>query len=347
MSTLIYFSIPAFILLMLVEGLWAHRARKEAREIIGYTAKDTATSLTMGIGNVLISGVTKIGVAAIWTFLYSHRIFDLPRAWWVWVLLFFSEDLCYYVCHRASHEIRFFWAAHINHHSSTHYNLSTALRQSWTTPLTFPVFTFILPLLGFEPWMILTQQAISLLYQFWLHTEAIKTLGPLEWVLNTPSHHRVHHGRNVSYLDRNHGGILIIWDRLFGTFALERERVDYGLTKNLETYNPVHVAFHEWIAIFRDVKNARSLHEAFMRVFGPPGWSPDGSTLTSAQMRAQLETAPAGEAPISLSKSARCHGITRPQRAKSRVLAAVLTLDARRRGAQATARRQLPLAAKR
>ncbi len=286
MSRLIYAAIPAFIVLMVLEGLWARRAVQEGRGIRGYEGKDTAASLAMGVGNVLLSVLTKFGVVALWAYLWKFRIFTFPEeAWWSWVALFFAEDFCYYWFHRVHHEVRFFWAAHVNHHSSTHYNLSTALRQSWTTPLTGPLFWLPLPLLGFSPAMILTQQAISLLYQFWLHTEAIGKMGPFEWVFNTPSHHRVHHGRNVAYLDRNHGGILIVWDRLFGTFAEEKEQVDYGLTKNLETFHPVTIAFHEWSAIGRDVLRSRSLRDALGYVFGPPGWSPDGSTLTSRQMR--------------------------------------------------------------
>ncbi len=286
MSTLIYYAIPAFIVTMVLEGLWARRAVAEGRAIRGYEKRDTAASLSMGLVNVLISMFTKFGSLAAMGWLYQYRLFDLPNAWWTWVLLFFAEDLCYYAFHRASHDVRFFWAAHVNHHSSTHYNLSTALRQSWTTPLTGPIFWMVLPLLGFEPWMIFTQQAVSLLYQYWLHTEAIRSLGPLEWFFNTPSHHRVHHGRNVEYLDRNHGGILIIWDKLFGSFEPERTPVDYGLVKNLDSFNPLTIAFHEYRAILRDLRTARSLREVVGYVLGPPGWRPDGPDLTSAGMRA-------------------------------------------------------------
>lgn len=294
MSTLIYYAIPAFLLTVLGEALWARHLQKEDRRtadgqaLRGYEAKDTFASLTMGVGNVILSAVVKVGVVALWTFLYEHRIFDLPTdAWWVWALLFVSEDFCYYWFHRASHEVRFFWAAHVNHHSSQHYNLSTALRQSWTTPFTGILFWLPLPLLGFHPAMILAQQGISLLYQYWIHLEWVGKLGPFEWIFNSPSHHRVHHGRDPRYLDRNHGGILIIWDRLFGTFEAETTTPSYGLTKNLETFNPIRIAFHEWIAIARDVKKARSLREAVGYVFGPPGWAPDGRGETSAVMRAR------------------------------------------------------------
>ena len=281
MSVLVLYAIPAFVVLLVLEVLWARHERPGLR---GYEARDTATSLTMGIVNVVISAFTKAATYAILVWLYQHRVFTVGTGVLAWVLLFFAEDFCYYWFHRASHEVRFFWAAHVNHHSSTHYNLSTALRQSWTTPFTGPIFWWPLALLGFEPWMIVTQQAISLLYQFWLHTEAIGRLPrPIEWFFNTPSHHRVHHGSNIEYLDRNHAGILVIWDRLFGTFEPERAPVDYGLTKNIGTFHPVRVAFHEWRALFTDVRRARCLRDALGYAFGPPGWSPDGAASQSTR----------------------------------------------------------------
>lgn len=298
MSTLIYYAIPAFLLTVGAEALYARHARRTGRAaadgapLRGYEPRDTFASLTMGVGNVMLAALVKGAVVLLWAWLYEHRVFELPvGAWWVWALLFVGEDFCYYWFHRAHHEVRLLWAAHVNHHSSRHYNLSTALRQSWTTPFTGVPFWLVLPLLGFHPAMILVQQAISLLYQYWLHVEWIGKLGPLEWIFNTPSHHRVHHGRDARYLDRNHGGILIVWDRLFGTFEPERETPDYGLTTNLETFHPVRIAFHEWVAIARDVAKARSLRAALGYVLGPPGWRPDGRGETSAVLRARaLET---------------------------------------------------------
>jgi sterol desaturase/sphingolipid hydroxylase (fatty acid hydroxylase superfamily) len=287
MSDLILYAIPAFIATMIVEALWTRRERRlwNAAPARGYDRRDTAASLAMGLGNVILAGGIKAATFALWTALYALAPVHLPNAWWTWVLLFFAEDLCYYAFHRTSHEVRFFWAAHVNHHSSERYNLSTALRQSWTTPVTGIPFWLPLPLLGFAPWMVLTQQAISLLYQYWLHTESIGRLGPLEWIFNTPSHHRVHHGANAEYLDRNHAGILVVWDRLLGTFVPERTPVRYGLTTNLTSFNPVTIAFHEWAAIARDVRRAPSLRAALAYVFGPPGWSHDGSRKTSAELR--------------------------------------------------------------
>jgi sterol desaturase/sphingolipid hydroxylase (fatty acid hydroxylase superfamily) len=281
MSELIYWSIPAFALLLGAEA-WAARGRR----LRGYELKDTAASLSMGLGNLAISVFSKIIAVGLYVLCYEHRVLDLGTSALAWVLLFPLEDLCYYWFHRLHHEVRFLWAAHENHHSSQHYNLSTALRQSWTTPFTGMVFWTPLAFLGYSPAMILTAQAVSLVYQYWIHTELIDRLGPFEWAFNTPSHHRVHHGRNVQYLDRNHGGILIVWDRLFGTFEPEEEAVDYGLTKNIHTYNPLRIAFHEFASIARDVRGAASLRDAIGFVLRPPGWSPDGSSLTSSQLRA-------------------------------------------------------------
>ena len=285
-SSIIYYSIPFFLVTMLLEWLAIRR-----RDLRGYTPQDTAASLGMGIGNVVISAGVKTGMLAIYVYLSRFALFKIEPSWWVWGLVFVAEDLCYYWFHRVSHESRLFWAAHVNHHSSRHYNLSTALRQSWTTPFTSPIFWVPMVLIGFPPWMILIQQAISLLYQYWIHTELIGRMGPFEVLFNTPSHHRVHHGRNVQYLDRNYAGILIVWDRLFGTFEPEEEAVDYGLTKNIETFNPVKIAFHEWGAMFRDFRAARSWTDRLQVLLQPPGWAPGGMSHTAAQLRAERDAA--------------------------------------------------------
>ena len=284
MSELIAWAVPVFLGLLLVE-LLASRLRLPpgAR---GYEWRDALTSLSLGLANVLVAALTKAGATAVFLAVYHFRLFDLGTGWPVWLMLFVADDFCYYWFHRFHHEVRLFWAAHVNHHSSRFFNLSTALRQSWTTPITGPIFWFPMALVGFHPAMILTAQAVSLIYQFWIHTEYIGRLGPLEWLLNTPSHHRVHHGANVEYLDRNYGGILIVWDRLFGSFEPERAPVDYGLTTNIDTFNPLRVGFHEWVAMFRDAARASGWRQRLGHVFQPPGWSPDGSHLTARQMKA-------------------------------------------------------------
>jgi sterol desaturase/sphingolipid hydroxylase (fatty acid hydroxylase superfamily) len=269
---------------MALEIVWA-RKNPERR---GYELRDTRASLSMGILNVGFSAAAKLLSIPFFAWVYSHRVVDIGTHWYAWLVLLVAEDFCYYWFHRSHHEVRLLWAAHVNHHSSEHYNLSTALRQALLTPLTGPIFWAPLALLGYPPWMILTAQAWSLLYQFWLHTEAVDRIGPLEWILNTPSHHRVHHGKNVRYLDRNHGGIFIVWDRLFGTFEVEAEPVVYGLTKDIKTYNLLQIGFHEVAAIARDVRRAPGLRAKLGYLFAPPGWSHDGSTQTARELQKHL-----------------------------------------------------------
>jgi sterol desaturase/sphingolipid hydroxylase (fatty acid hydroxylase superfamily) len=272
----LYYAIPFFILLLVVEAVsFKHLDEDERQDMIGYEPRDTRTSLSMGLGNVTINIAWKFAVLAIYAGLYELTPLRIdPHAWWAWVLLFFLDDLAYYWFHRVSHESRVFWASHVVHHSSRHYNLSTALRQTWV-PMTYLPFWLPLLLLGFPPWMVLLAQSWSLIYQFGLHTERIGRLPRwAEAVINTPSHHRVHHGSNDRYLDKNYGGILIVWDRMFGTFEPETERVRYGLTKNLTTFNPVHVAFHEYRAMWADVRRASTWRERFGVVFHGPGWAP-------------------------------------------------------------------------
>jgi sterol desaturase/sphingolipid hydroxylase (fatty acid hydroxylase superfamily) len=270
-SEVLYYAIPFFVLLLIVEGFSFRHIEDD--HLVGFERRDTQTSLAMGLGNVAINVGWKLIVLAIYAGLYELASIHLdPGNPLTWVALFFADDLAYYWFHRVSHENRVFWASHVVHHSSRHYNLSTALRQTWV-PMTYLPFWLPLLLAGFAPWMVLLAQSWSLIYQFGLHTERIGKLPwPLEAVLNTPSHHRVHHGANEQYLDRNYGGILIIWDRLFGTYEPEDERVRYGLTTNIETFHPVRVAFHEYIALWHDVRRAATWRERAGHVWHGPGW---------------------------------------------------------------------------
>lgn len=278
-------AIPAFIVLLLAEIFWAWRRAPDE-----YETMDTAASLAMGFGNLAI-GIAQAGlVLAATEWVYRYRIFDIGYSVWAFVAIFVAEDFCYYWFHRLSHEYRFWWAAHVNHHSSQHYNLSTALRQTWTGGIagTFVVW-LPLALIGFPPALIAFEKGVSLVYQFWIHTRAIDRLPAwFEAIFNTPSHHRVHHATNPRYLDSNYAGILIVWDRLFGTFVPEDDvdPIRYGLVRNICTFNPLKIALHEWVAIAHDVRRAKSMRDAFMYVFGPPGWSPDGAGKTSVELRA-------------------------------------------------------------
>lgn len=290
---IVTYAVPAFVLLIVIE-MFVVKFAKRGR----YEARDSATSLAMGLGNRVMDIAFGGIVVAAYFWFYQFRLFDLGWTAPVLVACFFAEDLAYYWFHRTAHERRFFWASHVVHHSSQHYNLTTALRQSWTGALGF-CFIFHLPLvlIGFPPLMVFMFSAISLVYQFWIHTEAVKRMGPLEWVMNTPSHHRVHHATNAKYLDANYAGVLIIWDRLFGTFVPEddKEKPRYGIVSQLGTFNPFRVAFHEWVGIWRDVTSAKSFREVLGYTFGPPGWSPDGSRKTSRSIKqawaAQQQTA--------------------------------------------------------
>ena len=283
MKDLIQYAIPGFVILLVAEVIVTARQQKDY-----YDAKDTAGSLAMGIGNVIVGLVGKVIVFGAYTLVYQFRLFTVDMTqWWAWVILFFADDFSYYWFHRISHSSRYFWASHVVHHSSMKYNLGTALRQTWTGNLSGAfIFWIWLPLVGFSPVAIMTMQAISLLYQFWIHTEHINRLpAPIEFIFNTPSHHRVHHGSDLDYLDKNHAGVLIIWDRMFGTFEPERHRPTYGLTTNINSHNPVRIAFHEWAAIGQDIRRSGSWQAVLGYLFGPPGWSHDGSRKTTKQLR--------------------------------------------------------------
>lgn len=293
MPDLTVIAIPLYVVTMAWEILlvW-RRPRADER---GYTVKDTATSLTMGLGSLVIAAALAAVQLGFLLFFSQFAVLDAGAgltsdSWMIriatWIGLFVLVDFCYYWFHRVHHEVRLFWAAHVTHHSSQFYNLSTALRQSWT-PLTSWAFYIPVMLVGFTPAQFAFAYSLNLIYQYWIHTERIRHLPrPVEYVFNTPSHHRVHHGSNPGYLDTNYGGILIIWDRLFGSFVPEDETPDYGLTKNIQSFNPVRVAWHEFAAIGGDLRRARSWRERGRYVFGRPGWSPSadagGSSTTSA-----------------------------------------------------------------
>lgn len=280
-------AIPAFLVLMIMElavGYFRIRA-------VRYELKDTTASLIMGIGNLATGIPFLFLIFSLTAWLHQFRLFDIGYEWWAFVAIFFAQDLCYYWFHRLSHEHRLWWAAHINHHSSQHYNLSTALRQTWTGNIAGSFIVYLpLPLIGFTPQLIAFSMGISLVYQFWIHTEAVGRLpAPIEWFFNTPSHHRVHHATNPRYLDRNYAGILIIWDRLFGTFVPEdrAEPCRYGIVRQVATFNPIRIAFHEWVDMLRDARNAPDFRTAAGYLLRAPGWRPDGRGRTSAAIRAE------------------------------------------------------------
>ena len=290
-------AIPFFIGAILAELVWVRLLGGKGE----FETRDTVTSLMMGVGNVaagLFFGFLSYGFLMwVWQF----RFFDWGFVWWAGVVAFLLDDLRYYWYHRIAHRVRWFWAEHINHHSSQHYNLSTALRQSWTGNFTGAVILSVpLVLLGFHPAFVAFVYGFNLVYQFWIHTETIGKMPRwFEAVMNTPSHHRVHHATNARYLDANYAGTLIIWDRMFGTFVPEEEadKPRYGIVKNIGTFNPVKVAFHEWVAMLGDAfRPGLSLSQRLRYLFMPPGWSHDGSRKTSEDMKAEFVARNPGEA---------------------------------------------------
>ncbi len=280
------YAIPAFVLLIALEIFWA--IKSEGKRI--YEARDTAVSLALGVGSLVAGALAAVATVPLLVAVHELAPGSIGYAWWAWALCFVADDFAYYWQHRTGHRVRWFWAAHVNHHSSQHYNLSTALRQTWTgfIALSF-VFRLPLALAGFEPGMILTCAAFNLIYQFWIHTQAIGRMPNwFEAMMNTPSHHRVHHATNGRYLDRNYAGTFIIWDRLFETFEREAEGrpIRHGIVSQLGTFNLLKAAFHEWIAIARDVWTAPWRHK-WSYIWRAPGWSHDGSRETSDVIRAR------------------------------------------------------------
>ncbi|KAJ1684138.1 hypothetical protein LUZ63_020707 [Rhynchospora breviuscula] len=242
----------------------------------GYALRDARASISMGVVSLVFltafKVVTFFGFVAVFTYLAPFR---LPTdTWWYWVLLLVGLDLGYYWHHRFSHRVRIAWAGHQAHHSSEYMNFGTALRQKWNPWFEF-FFWLPLPLLGFAPWTLYVAFGVNLIFQFYVHTELVDRLPrPVEYVLNTPSHHRVHHGSDPEYLDSNYGGMLIVWDRLFGTFVPERQRPTYGLTRKVETYHLLRLQYGDYVQIVRDVRRARTWRERVGYVLGPPGWQP-------------------------------------------------------------------------
>lgn len=284
----VIFAVPFFLLLLSVEWFAARKLEQfesERAPAGAYRSEDAWASISMGLVSMATTAAWKfialLGYAAIYTYVAPWHL--SPARWYTWVIALVGVDLLYYTYHRFAHRIRLIWATHQAHHSSRYFNFATALRQKWNN--SGEILMWIpLPLLGIPPWMVFASFSVSLVYQFWVHTERIDKLPrAVEFVFNTPSHHRVHHGMDPEYLDRNYGGILIIWDRMFGSFAPERFRPHYGLTKPVDTFNIVALQFHEYAAIIADVRRATRWRDRLGYIFGPPGWQPAAPAVTVAQ----------------------------------------------------------------
>lgn len=284
MKNPVTYAIPFFFLTILLELAalkWLDHDDNAAGAVgaprrKGHHGPDSRTSLLMGLGSIVSLTLLKLAGFFGYLWLYDNVApFHLDTgAWWYWPAVILGLDLFYYWQHRFVHRVNVGWAAHQAHHSSEYMNFTTALRQKWN-PWFELLFWIPLPLLGFAPWTLYVAFGFNLIYQFFVHTETIERLPrPIELVFNTPSHHRVHHGSDPEYLDTNYGGILIIWDRLFGSFTPEKQRPTYGLTKPVDTYNLIKLEYGDYAKIVRDVRHAATWRDRLGYLFGPPGWEP-------------------------------------------------------------------------
>ena len=260
--------VPIVLLMILVEVIASNWNKKYY-----YTKGDTLCTVGLLIGNITMVYAFKGITLALHFYVFQYKLFDIFQEiplWINWILTFVLIDFVFYIYHRMSHRVRFLWAIHMSHHSSEEMNFAVSFRQAWFGPISKIPFFIILPLIGLDPTIIAIAGVISTLWGIVGHTQIINKLGPLEWVFNTPSHHRVHHGANEQYIDKNYGNLLIIWDRMFGTFEPEKESVKYGLVKNVNTYTPVKITFMGWKEILDDIKQSKSLSDSLYLFFGPP-----------------------------------------------------------------------------
>lgn len=264
-------AIPFYFILMGIELVVLRFQKQET-----YRINDSLTNINLGILSQVTGVFLKVLSIGVYTLIFDHlSIWEIKNNIWTFFLLFFLYDFCYYWAHRLSHEINLFWGGHVVHHSSEEYNLSVALRQSSTQ--TIWTFAFYLPLavIGFDPYLLILVSGINLLYQFWIHTEVIGKMGWLEYFLNTPSHHRVHHGRNPHYIDKNHGGTFIIFDKWFGTFAQEKERPTYGITTPVQSWNPLWINLSHYDVMRKELRQIPLFRDKLKYLIYKPGWLPD------------------------------------------------------------------------
>lgn len=260
-------AIPFFALMIAIETYFA--VRKEET----YDRKDIWTNIVLGFGSVLWGILFGLFTGFFYNSLYEIAPYKMPlNTWWAWTILLFADDFAYYWFHRISHEVRFFWNFHVVHHSSNQYNLSVAVRQSWFSGIAHWIFYLPIALLGFPLWAFTAMHGFNLIYQFWIHTKVIKKMPAwFEYIFNTPSHHRVHHGVNNPYLDKNYGGIFIFFDRIFGSFVEETEEVRYGIIKPIQSYHWIWINTHAWAEMFETMKTKKTLTGKLRCIFGAPG----------------------------------------------------------------------------
>lgn len=284
-ALLIAITTPIYAIVIGAEILFSYLHHKNYYSVKGTLANIYLTSLNLGL-DILVRGVCLI----VLNYFFKFKFVEISNQYAYWGVLLIAQDFMYYWLHRVDHYCRMFWAVHVTHHSSEEFNLTVGFRSSVFQPLYRFIYFIPLALLGFKGIDIMFIYSATQIYGILIHTKTVNKLGVLEYFMSTPSHHRVHHASNVKYLDKNMGMVFIIWDKLFGTFVAEdeKENVVFGLTENIKTYHPLKMVFHEWINIAKDLKKPSSLKAKFMYVFGPPGWSHDGSKKTSRQLRNEL-----------------------------------------------------------
>ncbi len=278
-------AVPVFALLIALEAFLVIRENRA-----GFNRKDTWTNIFIGSASVVWGALFGLATAYFYLTAYEYAPYKMPtNAAWAWVILLFADDFAYYWFHRLSHEVRFLWNFHVVHHSSNQYNLSVAVRQSWFSGVAHWIFYVPIGFLGFPFWAFVTMHGLNLIYQFWIHTKFVRKLPfGLEYVLNTPSHHRVHHGVNDQYLDKNYAGIFIFWDRMFGTFTDEKEPVRYGIITPLTSYNPLWINSHGWVETWKAMQTKRTMRGKLRCLFGAPAMDFEEKTLLNSSVERQI-----------------------------------------------------------
>jgi sterol desaturase/sphingolipid hydroxylase (fatty acid hydroxylase superfamily) len=283
-ALLVIISTPIYVIVIGAEIFASNYHKRNEYSRKGTIENVYLMLLNMGL-DILLRGVCLF----VLNYFFHFRFFTIENKWVYWISLLVTQDFMFYLLHTADHYCRLFWAVHVTHHSSEEFNLTVGFRSSVFQPVYRFLYFIPLSFCGYDGKDIMFMYSATQIYGILIHTKYVKKLGFLEWFLSTPSHHRVHHGSNVKYLDKNMGMVFIFWDKIFGTFQKEEEEVKYGLTENITSHNPVNVVFHEWRNIWADVKKPVSLKHKFMYVFGPPGWSHDGSKKTSTQLRRESD----------------------------------------------------------
>ncbi len=284
-ALLVFISTPVYAVVIGAEVLFSHLHRHH-----NYSARGTVENVYLMLMNMGLDILMRGLCLLVLNYFFTFHFFTFQNIYLYWVALLIGQDFLFYLLHYVDHYCRFFWAVHVTHHSSQEFNLTVGFRSSVFQPLYRFIYFIPLSLCGFAAKDIMFMYSATQIYGILIHTQYVGKLGFLEWFLSTPSHHRVHHASNIPYLDKNMGMVFIIWDRLFGTFAEEaaNEKVKYGLTENIKSHHPLTVVFHEWNGIRSDLKKSGSLKDKLMYVFGPPGWSHDGSKKTSRQLRREF-----------------------------------------------------------